>query len=650
MRMQRAVQSEQMLFCADGCRVALARLLTAMLLISTLFGNAEWGKSGLAEEESIDEDGVWAGDSSVFDLLAQPDTTVPDDLMDEPVVQNEEDEKSGVDSVFIGEYDVLNDNTDGPVPMEWYVLGYNDEYVKLLSRYAVAEKRMNRIPETDAHNTELMQWLQNEFLNQAFQNDEEKEAIRYIGLYGANFWNVKFNLNVIEEHPEIMLLEQTEDFQQDKWWMESYPMAWLPLATEGGSLPESVIPESIWPAYEKLIAGKQRKDGAGIGYYLGALYDAVAKDSQDPRGYSVFEYGYPIIEEYAVRPLILVDRNYFFGLKGIAVPDAHSPDAIVMDEVVEALANPGDSVYEMFLPIFGDISSMPCEFIRDGESKEQKESVRIQCDDVFYWNQHWVTGLSFSATKFKKIQEGKVVHRITIRIDDSSKENDYTVSEMYGDTMEYYKTNENWKYVYQRYPYQEQEYGAGMDIYRYVSSSDGSASIDVSLYIVCPDYDFDKFYSESSVSKEEIIDEKPNDAVNIPIPSPTREPRLENPENGSGEQKGGQVELPRSSVSTGMAVGAAGNSITATVTVENGKIIACRIDDEQATEQMREGYDFCTQALIGKECGYVSTTPAKTLTKDIREYMQERGYSLESGGYVHRSISNGIKAIKDALK
>lgn len=86
------------------------------------------------------------------------------------------------------------------------------------------------------------------------------------------------------------------------------------------------------------------------------------------------------------------------------------------------------------------------------------------------------------------------------------------------------------------------------------------------------------------------------------------------------------------------------------VMIESDRIIDCRIDDEQANEQMREGYDFCAQALIGKECSYVSAMSPKTLIKDIREYMRGMGRSLESSGDMRRSISNGIQAIKDALK
>lgn len=574
-----------------------------------------------------------------------------DDLPIEPEKQEFDRNDYGVDSVFISEYDVLNDGIDGPVPMEWYILEYTGESFTLLSRYAVAQKRMNRTPEDHWFETELHQWLSNEFYREAF-NDQEKEAIDDISL--LNVGSKETGIAVIDEHPEIMRLEQTEDFQQDKWWIDQCVMEWLPLVTEGGSQPESVVPDSIRPAYERLIDGKIKKDGTGISYYLGALYYAVAEDIQDPRGYSVFEYGYPVNEPLVVRPKLVVSKDYIFGMKGIAPQNAQSPDAIIVDEVIEALAYPTETFYDTLEPIFGDLTSTHFEFSEGDKSEEIRESIRIRCYDTLYWNNHRIMGFSFGAARFQKgVYEGKVVHRINLYVEDTSKENDYTVSEMYANTMEYYDNDENWTREFLLYPYQEQEHGAGLRVWRDDAShsASGNASIEMALFVPCPDYDFETFFSKPTTLKDDgaITPNIPVDCTPSPIPSVEVEPEYEE-ENDESDLSDGQ-EIPSGVlIGTGQANGAAGNRITATVTIENDCIVSCVIDDENATEHMKEGYDFCIQVLTGKSCEYVKSASTKSITNDVRKYMQDNGHSFMSGGYVHKSINNGIQAVKAALK
>ena len=108
--------------------------------------------------------------------------------------------------------------------------------------------------------------------------------------------------------------------------------------------------------------------------------------------------------------------------------------------------------------------------------------------------------------------------------------------------------------------------------------------------------------------------------------------------------------VPAGEIVTGYTTGATGNEIIATVIIENEEIVLCRIQDDYETEHMRIGYDYCTQAMVGKTCDYVLKASKKTLFEDVRNYASEDGYAIMSGGTVHESIDNATTAIKDALK
>lgn len=102
-------------------------------------------------------------------------------------------------------------------------------------------------------------------------------------------------------------------------------------------------------------------------------------------------------------------------------------------------------------------------------------------------------------------------------------------------------------------------------------------------------------------------------------------------------------------VAQGHAIGSVGNQITVAVTVENDRIVTCLVQDENATEHMRKGYDFCVRTLTGQECEYVSASSAKSLFGEVRSLAQAEGYTVKTGGTAHESINNAIAAVKDAL-
>lgn len=394
---------------------------------------------------------------------------------------------AAVDSVFMGTYDLLNDSAAGPVPIEWYVIETSDDSYMFLSRYAVAQRRINETPETYWGKTELSRWLNNEFFNEAF-SDQEKEMIieqndGYVSLLREN--DDISNIKAIQNNPEIMILEQTTDFQEKKWWSNLYPNIWLGLGDDK---------TKIRPAYDAKCFGDLY--GGGMGYYEAATYYAIEEDHGAPNGYSVLNYGYPLNEPLAVRPVIVVDRDYALQLMGIVPPNPQSSDAIIVDGLIEAMSNPGPNIFETLKPVFGDLTSIPHSYTKSGEDKEIKESVLFSFTDGFAWGNHWVSSFSIRASKYNEYFEGEVIQRIFISVVDSSPENEYTGSEIFSNTTEYYNSNSNWEYVYNLFPYREQAHGAGMELDRVTGINDTDAWISIALSVATADYDFDTFYSE----------------------------------------------------------------------------------------------------------------------------------------------------------
>lgn len=395
---------------------------------------------------------------------------------------------STVDSVFIGTYDLLNDSISGAAPIEWYVLEATDDSYTLLSRYAVAERRIHATPETSWESTELSCWLNNEFFEEAF-SDQEKEMIvkQYDGYVSLLKENDNRSVNpVIKNNPEIMLLEQTHDFQQKKWWLKLYPDLWLGLGDDK---------TRIRPAYDAKLFGDLY--GGGMGYYEAATYYAIEEDSTAGNGYSVLEYGYPLNEPLAVRPVIVVNRDYVLPQMGISVPDAQSSDVVIVDGIINAMKAPEANVFDTLRPILGDLSSVPCHYRKNGETNELQESADFQFTENFLWGKHQVTGFSVNVRRYKIEYMQDLFCQIILSVADNSPENNYTVSKAYGDNFEYYNYCSDWTYDSRNaYPYKNEKLSAGMDFRRETSeyADQNKNRIVFVLRFSMPEIDFDAFF------------------------------------------------------------------------------------------------------------------------------------------------------------
>lgn len=88
-------------------------------------------------------------------------------------------ELSGIsvgDIVTFGHYEQDNDLANGPEPIEWIVLDYDEtnHKVLLLSRYGLDTKPFNTGPtSTTWERCTLRSWMNNEFMNAAFSAEEQ---------------------------------------------------------------------------------------------------------------------------------------------------------------------------------------------------------------------------------------------------------------------------------------------------------------------------------------------------------------------------------------------------------------------------------------------------------------------------------------------
>ena len=84
---------------------------------------------------------------------------------------------SAGDMITFGKYEQDNNPDNGPEPIEWIVLDAQDGKVLLLSRYGLETKPYNtEFTDVTWETCTLRFWLNNEFLNAAF-NGEEQAAI-----------------------------------------------------------------------------------------------------------------------------------------------------------------------------------------------------------------------------------------------------------------------------------------------------------------------------------------------------------------------------------------------------------------------------------------------------------------------------------------
>ena len=122
--------------------------------------------------------------------------------------------------VILGEYEQDNDKSNGPEPIEWMILDENENGILLISRYALeCEPYDHSSEDTTWETCSLREWMNNDFYNKAFSNDEKKlintthlvnEDNRKYGTDGGN--------DTEDKVFALSTLEAMELFELNDWW------------------------------------------------------------------------------------------------------------------------------------------------------------------------------------------------------------------------------------------------------------------------------------------------------------------------------------------------------------------------------------------------------------------------------------------------
>lgn len=115
------------------------------------------------------------------------------------------------DTIFFGEYEQDNNSGNGKENIEWIVIAKDDNKILILSKYALDCQPFNSEKvETTWEKCSLRMWLNNEFLNLAFGNDEQtlikesnivaNESFTHKLIVGTDTIDKVFILNITETH------------------------------------------------------------------------------------------------------------------------------------------------------------------------------------------------------------------------------------------------------------------------------------------------------------------------------------------------------------------------------------------------------------------------------------------------------------------
>ena len=118
------------------------------------------------------------------------------------------------DVFFFGKYEQDGNKDNGPEPIEWIVLRDTGNEVILLSKYVLAHKAFDTSGEMFIwEDSTLCQWLNNEFYNEAFSNDEK----RRMGKLGDDWYAEEYD-------GDYVVIPVTNDYSDliDNFWLRSY--------------------------------------------------------------------------------------------------------------------------------------------------------------------------------------------------------------------------------------------------------------------------------------------------------------------------------------------------------------------------------------------------------------------------------------------
>ena len=121
--------------------------------------------------------------------------------------------------VTFGRFEQDGNLENGPEPIEWIVLGVDDNKALLLSKYILAYRPMHSIREEyDWRDSELREWLEEEFFANAFTMSEKRKMLR-IELSSKDYHNRSISLNdnsfsSIADNPFLYKMLGAKDYQQ----------------------------------------------------------------------------------------------------------------------------------------------------------------------------------------------------------------------------------------------------------------------------------------------------------------------------------------------------------------------------------------------------------------------------------------------------
>ncbi len=86
--------------------------------------------------------------------------------------------KIKIDKKCIDEGDIITMGNYNGEPIEWYVIDSHKDEFTLFSKYGLDEKRMDRKDADSFEDTELYEWLNDDFYNEAFSKKEKKKIVK----------------------------------------------------------------------------------------------------------------------------------------------------------------------------------------------------------------------------------------------------------------------------------------------------------------------------------------------------------------------------------------------------------------------------------------------------------------------------------------
>ena len=134
-------------------------------------------------------------------------------LSDSKEINKENEFKHG-DVFFFGKYEQDGNKENGQEPIEWIVLRDTGKEIILLSKYVLAHKPFDTTNEMFIwQNSTLCSWLNNDFYNMAFNEDEK----RRMGKIGSDWYAEEYE----GDYVVIPVLDDYSDLI-DNFWLRAY--------------------------------------------------------------------------------------------------------------------------------------------------------------------------------------------------------------------------------------------------------------------------------------------------------------------------------------------------------------------------------------------------------------------------------------------